>query len=212
MNNAKDLRCRTALNPEEERQIIELVQRFSDKRVPLYRTHLSEAAATFIQTLPLERQKTLPFKNGKPGVRWVRNFYLRHSDELRYAISQQQERKRNLSINVETLAEHYSNLEELMAKHGLTAERVFNLDENGVSSGHDVKGKVCQPKFMRRGSTPDYVLPAFRYDNRMTVLSNFSASGEVGPLMFVMKGTRLPFREVLVDGQRYIETINSQLP
>ena len=52
----------------------------------------------------------------------------------------------------------------------------------------------------------------FTYNSHITVLPSFSASGEVGPLIFVMKGTSLPFREILVEGQRYIKNITSQLP
>lgn len=43
---------RTALHPDEEHQIEELVLRFADLRIPLNRNHLVEAARNIIESFP----------------------------------------------------------------------------------------------------------------------------------------------------------------
>ena len=110
--------------------------------MPLNRHHLAEVAAIIIDAMPTERKNKIPFSNGKPVIRWVRNFYARHQCILRFAVSSFQEGKRFAAVNGTTLAKHFAVLEALYEKYGLDAQRIWNLEESGISPGRDAKGKV----------------------------------------------------------------------
>ena len=126
---------RIALNDSEEQAIMNLMIRGADRGVPLTRKDLSEAAEIVISTLPVERKKELPFRNNRPGIRWVHAFYTRHKQELRYAVPDPQEARRFAATNGKTLAMHFSAMEALVAEFALDDERIWNLDETGCSRG-----------------------------------------------------------------------------
>lgn len=210
--HAQHPKQRTAFTNVEELRIVELVLKFADKGVPLNRLHLLEAASIVAKTLPISEQQKLPFKNGVPGVRWGRSFLARHRSALKYAIPDAQEEKRYRAVNASTLSMHFAQLQELERKYNLTAERVWNLDETGVSPGRDSRGKIRQPVILRRHGENDAVQAGFSYKDRITFLPSISAAGDIGPCMYIFKGTRLPFRQILVDGEVHTETLTSYLP
>lgn len=206
-------RKRTAFKAEEEQNILELVLRFADKGVPLNRHHLCEAAGIFVSTLTEERKSKFRFKNGVPGVRWGLDFLARHRQVLRYAIPDMQEDKRHRAVNATTLAAHFEQLHELQRKYQFTPERVWNLDETGIGPGRDAKGKIRKPVVLQRdGGKRDAIVPAFSYNDCITFSPCISASGDIGPCMYIFKGSQLPYRQILVDGIVHTQTLTSYLP
>lgn len=105
--------CRTTFTKEEETRIVDFVVHCSDLGVPLNREHVIEATMLFLQTLPAIRQEKLRFKDGRPGKRWVRDFYGRHTDRLRDAVPFWQEQKRFAAANAEVLTSHLATLNTL---------------------------------------------------------------------------------------------------
>lgn len=120
----------------------------ADLGVPLSRSHLYEATETFIETLP-GRDK-LPFKDGRPGSRWARDFYRRHQDRLKEAIPYWQEQKRHAATNAETYTFHLAHLHALFEEYQFDATRIWNLDETGVCPGKDKTGKENVPYGTRK--------------------------------------------------------------
>lgn len=203
---------RACLTTVEEKQILDLVLRFADKGYPLNRQHLREAASVVIISLPTERQNQLPFKNATPGNWWIRSFYSRHKEQLKYAMPRQQEGKRFRAMNADALTSHFAQLVELRKTYCLSDSHVWNLDETGISPGRDVRGKVRQRCFFRRDGATDVQLATFSYSDRITVLPSINAAGDLGPCLFIFKGAHLPYREVQVDGKTHVQTLSTFLP
>lgn len=115
--------------------ILELVFRLSDRGIPMKRTHVLPAAELVVETLPLERQKSLPFRNGQPGKKWLQSFSRRRIKHLQFCTHRIQEGKRFIAANGDTFTDHISSLEAQVREHGFDTKRVWNLDETGVSPG-----------------------------------------------------------------------------
>lgn len=84
---------------------------------------------------------------------------------------------------------------EIARKYSFDAQRVWNLDETGVSSGRDAKGKVRQPQFQRRGETNDAELASFTYTSRVIILPCISAASDPGPALFIFKGMNIAYQQ-----------------
>ena len=94
----------------------------------------------------------------------------------------------------------------------LNAEHVWNLDESGISPGRDAKGSTREYRLVRKESEDNTRVPIFLYNNRITIMAAVSAGGVVGPSLWVFKGMRLPYREVIISGSCVTETLSSYLP
>eukprot|EP00171_Calliarthron_tuberculosum_P005444 IDg5444t1 len=78
---------RTVLTANEIKVICELLIHHAKCGVPLTRKHLRDAFEIFVKTLPLPRRNAEPFKKGRPGLHFVRNFEKRHAGLLNLACS-----------------------------------------------------------------------------------------------------------------------------
>ena len=90
-----------ALTGEEEKSVVELICRYADRGLPLTRKHAIEAFAIVIKAMPAGRRAKLPFMNGIRGGRFVRAFFKRHSQRLKYIRPTKQEAKRFAAVNGE---------------------------------------------------------------------------------------------------------------
>eukprot|EP00171_Calliarthron_tuberculosum_P008123 IDg8123t1 len=132
-----------AFRPEEEKVIVDLLQRYANRGV-------------VIAKLPIPQQLALPFCNGRPGMGFLRDFTRKHADRLSFA-------------------------------------------------------KPCLQEEKRSGSR-DMRIPDFGQIHRTTMMLTVSASGEVGPVIFVFKGKHLPYRSVMRGGHVQQETYVDHLP
>lgn len=114
--------------------------------------------------------------------------------------------------NAETLTTHFAALHTLVDEYKLDSERIWNLDETGVTLGRDARGAVRMFRFVSRGTTGDVRVPMCFYTNRVTIMPCIRAIGAHGPSLWVFKGMRLPYREVKVGETRATETLGSYLP
>eukprot|EP00171_Calliarthron_tuberculosum_P005712 IDg5712t1 len=151
--------------------------------VPLTRVDAADAFEMLVQKLPEERRARLSFKNGRPGRKFMRAFDRRHK----------------------------ASPAKLVSDHGIDAARLWNLDETGGAPGRDV-GSSSRRRYMSRNGTGDALLAEFARTSRATMLPVVSAAGDAGPPLFVFKGSRAPFRNVLVNGAVYQQTYASMLP
>ena len=117
-----------------------------------------------------------------------------------------QEGKRFAASNAENLTTHISTLESLIIEYGLDADRIWNLDETGATPGRDASGRTQAKRFTRQNASTDVKLEEFIRTSRMTMMPCVSASGECAPPLFVFKGRRVPYHQILVGGQTVSET------
>ena len=201
-----------ALTPEEERVVLEALFYYSDCGVPLTRRNVQEALQIFIEQMPESRRNALPFTNGKPGEKFMRSFEKRYRNELKVSTPVCHEAKRHAAVNAETLCIHFAKIERLVDKYKIDKQRMWNLDETGTTPGKDSKGATRQRRYMRRTGAGEMRVPEFVRTSRATVMPVVSADGEQGPPLFVFKGKRLPYREVLVEGRVEVQTFSTFLP
>ena len=201
-----------ALTNAEEKQIVSLLQRFADKGVPLTRQYVVEAVQRIVESFPLYRRITLPFKNGQPGARFVRSFLRRHKDDLEFVKPLRQEFARFKAVNADVLSQHYSTLEHLVEKYQLDPSRIWNLDECGVTPGRDGEGDSARKHIVTRHGSRDFRSINIGYDKRVTIMPVISAAGETGPCLLVYKGNSFPYRFHVENGQEKIDTIAHHLP
>eukprot|EP00171_Calliarthron_tuberculosum_P004807 IDg4807t1 len=187
----------TAFSAAEEKVVVDLLCRFADRGIPLSRAHLKEAFALFIKRLPILRQVKLPFRGGQPGPKFLRGFTRRNKERLRFVRPLLQEGKRFAAVNAESITTHYATLEKLVADTGVDAARVWNLDEAGTRPGKDKDGGSRARRYLTRQSGGrDMRVGEFVRQQRTTVMPVVSAEGDIGPTLFVFKGTTLPYRQV----------------
>lgn len=201
-----------AFAPEEEKVVVDLLTRYAHKGLPLSRLHAQEAFQLFVARLPLSRQALLPFRDGKPGVRFMQNFARRNRDRLRFARPRRQEAKRFAGTNAESLTTHFAALARLVDEIGVDAGRIWNLDETGATPGKDVAGASSSRRYTTRSRTGDMRVPDFASTHRTTMMPVVSAAGETGPVLFVFKGSALPYREVSRGSTVVTETFADYLP
>jgi len=203
---------RFALTKEEEEVILNTILRFADRGIPLNRDHVREAVHITVETFPADRRAKLPFKDSYPGKKWLASFYKRHKDKLKYTVPCPQEADRYAAVNANTLTSHFAQLEELISQYELDRYRVWNLDETGTTPGRDSNGATKERKFVRRQKGSDFKTASFKNTHRVTVMPCVNAGGEIGPTLYVFKGQKMPYREVVVGGKLVVETFATHLP
>eukprot|EP00171_Calliarthron_tuberculosum_P001518 IDg1518t1 len=201
-----------AFAQEEEKVIVDLLQYYANKGLPLSRLHAQEAIQLFVSRLPPSRRAALPFRDGRPGGKFMRNFALRNRDRLRFAKPVRQDAKRFAAANADSLTSHFAALARLVHDLGVDAQRVWNLDETGATPEKEVAEAASRRRFLTRGGSGDLRLPDLGSLHRSTMMPVVSAAGETGPTLFVFKGCSLPFREVVRGGSVVVETVADQLP
>lgn len=124
------------------------------------------------------RRLLLPSNPFRTGITFLRSVHKRHADKLSLFKPLHQEEKRFLAVNAEVLSMHFVTLEKLISEHSLNADRIYNLDETGVSPDKDVTGSRCKLLMTRHGSR-DAQMPAFKRLNRVTMTPIFSQTNSL---------------------------------
>ena len=113
-----------ALTVFEEDLIVQTLCLYADRSIPLTTQHLCDAVEIVVHGMDAERRKKLPFKNSKPGHKFVRSFRKRHSARLNFCRPTRQEAVQFASVNGETLTSHLVNLQKRFQKYQFDAERI----------------------------------------------------------------------------------------
>lgn len=69
-----------ALSDEEERVVVESLKEFASNGTPLSRHDVMDLIAMMCASFPTSRRARLPFKDGRPGKRFLSGFIRRHPD------------------------------------------------------------------------------------------------------------------------------------
>ena len=201
-----------ALTNGEEKQIVCLLRRYSDKGVPLTRQHVIETVQRLVAGFPPYRRITLPFKDCTPGSRYIRSFLRRHNDELLFVKPLRQQHERFRAVNADVLCQHVSTLERIVVDLGLDPERIWNLDECGVTPGRDDKGASARKRIVTQQGSRDFRSVNVGYNKKVTFMPAISASGETGPCLFLYKSKSFPYRCYVKNGEEHVDSIARNLP
>lgn len=176
--NSKQARhptSRTAFLSVEEECIIEILQRFADKGVPMSRKRLIAATALFVLTLPTIRKRHVLFKNGRPGVLWMRWVYERHKSNLSQDIPNS--RSSFISpLRTPKCSPHTARLCVLLSARTSSTLREFGISGRlewvqGETRGIQLEWDVFLPQSNGRCSDANICLHELSYSNDRCVCS-----------------------------------------
>lgn len=101
------------------------------------------------------------------------------------------------ACNGEVLATHCATVEKIIAENNISVDYMYNLDECGYTPGKHANARLRSRKMIPRKFSQDINIPHFTYDNIITMMPTISAFCSIGPRVFLFKGGRIPFKNVL---------------
>ncbi|XP_044739994.1 MFS-type transporter clz9-like [Chrysoperla carnea] len=121
------------------------------------------------------------FRNNIAGRAWLDHFLLRHKDKLSIRSPTETSNARAQCFNKEAVDKFFDILEEEFQKHNYPPERIFNVDETGLS--------IVQSKMVKviglRGKRQVGSITAAERGSLVTVVSAMSASGIFIPPLLI---------------------------
>ncbi len=171
---------------------------------------MCEAIKTLTDTFTNQRRLQLLFFEKGTSNEYLRKFEKRHKIELKFNRTTPQEAKRHIAVNAETVATHFATHRNIMDTNNIDSTRISNLDETGCSPGKESISKAR--RYTRRSTESDIKMPKFENDARITMLAVVNAEGDTVLPLFAFSGSRMPFRNIIVDGQVVVNTYSSHLP
>lgn len=203
-----------ALTENENRLIVDAVIESSHLGATVSGAELCELVGKVTKNKKTSTHKPV-FKNCTPSHNWLKSFRRKNATDVRFARPLRQENKRFCAINSKTVVSHFATLEKIRDENDITIYRCFNLDEVGMSPARDLQtGSRERCILPRRGRscTNDQRVIDFAYENYVSAMPVVSASGELGPMLVVIKGVKIPYRVLLRDGKKITQTPASFLP
>jgi len=85
---------RTYILQAEERIVVDFINRYSDRGLPLKKDDVLDAFKSLVHTFSKERRSKLPFINGRPGKKILRLFLKQHADAIRFKRPSKEEEAR----------------------------------------------------------------------------------------------------------------------
>ena len=199
---------RPCLEPAEEQIITDAALNFARNGTPHSRECLKDLIQHFIRRLPLQRQTKLPFRECRPGDRYLKSFMTRNpsiSMKRRCTL----EKDRAIAMSPHNLAEHFARLQQLYKEFGIkSGAQIFNLDESGFSTrtAFRVRAKAAMERQGRSNSTE---LKWAGNAAHVTIMPVVSADGTVWTPVAILRGKRAKYN-IREDGSH--ETPASYLP
>lgn len=128
------------LLPDVEKVLVDWIIFLSDTSHPLTKRSV--------------RKKAEALCGRKPGESWIRGFLERHP-EIRLGKPSGLDPKRAQAFNKPTARKHFDQLRQLIQKHDIPNENIYNMDEKGCQRGGGRRGsgRKC---FVPRRRRPQY--------------------------------------------------------
>ena len=168
-----------------------LLQDHGDAGHPLTRTDFQEAVEELVRRMPERRRAKLRFVKGRSGKEWLKVFGNRHRDSMRFGMASRQDAIRMQAVNGESMTTNGLPFSKLMKVYNFDAQRIFNMDEKGITAGKDATGTRRKGTYTRARMCAQQAGPIFRNCDRMTMMASVCAVGTPGPLIVVLKRTAL---------------------
>lgn len=138
------------LSPEAERTLVDWVIFLSDTSHPLNKRSIRMKAQALCRT--------------KPSDKWTRGFLGRHP-EIKLGRPSGLDPKRAQAFNKSTIRKHFCKLHQLIQKHDIPVENIYNMDKKGCQRGGGCKGsnRKCliprrrRPKYMSRSTNLELI-------------------------------------------------------
>ncbi|XP_046968875.1 MFS-type transporter clz9-like [Vanessa cardui] len=182
-------RFESVFTPEEEKELLLYVQKMDSLFYGLTRTEFLQIVGEFAR----KKGKARVFSGNIAGKGWFKNFKLRHPT-LTLRSPEPTSIARVKGFNREAVNRFYLLLEEVVVKHNIEPDMIFNMDETGVRTSSTKPPKVLSTY----GKKQVGIISSNEKGVLTTVVCCCSASGRFIPPFFIFKRKRLNPR--LLDG------------
>lgn len=168
---------KTVLSPEEEEQLIEYSMTMESKFFGLTRKDLQQMAFQFAKANNIQN----PFLDERAGRGWLRLFLKRHKKDISIRKPTATSFNRSLGFTKENVAKFFSLLSQEMEKNSYPPDRIYNVDETGLSI---VQSKVPSV-IARKGKRQVAAISSAERGSLVTVVTCMSATGNFVPPMLI---------------------------
>lgn len=182
--------------PEQEAELVDYLTTMEARLFGLTCNELRELA----YELACRNNLSHPFgEEGKTGIEWVRGFMARHPT-LSLRKPEATSAARAMGFNKPVVDTFFDLLTNVIDTHKLSADRIFNSDETGISVNPKGHSKIIALKGRRQVGT----LTSAERGETVTVEICFSASGHYIPpiIIFPRKRMRQEFETGLPAGAK----------
>ncbi|CAB0015846.1 unnamed protein product [Nesidiocoris tenuis] len=175
------------LSSDEEEVLVQWICEMSKARFPVTSEQLKDSVQHLLKK---ELRRKSPFKDDRPGKKWLQCFMKRHPS-IRERVAENLTVSRS-SVTKEDIASWFQRTEKYLREKSMlnileSPQRVFNADETAFFL--NPKGKrVLAPK----GAKNVYLTVNNDEKGCVTVLLTANALGEIAPPMVVFKYERVP--------------------
>ncbi|CAF4830706.1 unnamed protein product [Pieris macdunnoughi] len=176
----------------EEKLLVKYIIASAKKGIPVKRNTLLETVKKILD----DDKRVTPFKNNRPGKKWVTLFFKRHPEITEKKAEGISTAKANVCEN--DIKRWHRSLEEyLVEEHSLDIledpKRIFNADESGFQTCPE-SGKVIGPVGMKNF----YEIKSGREKEQVTVMVAINAAGQVVTPMIVYPLVRIS-KEIAIN-------------
>ena len=176
---------RRGLTNEEEDLIVIALQYLANCGVPIGRQEVANIVEGYVTQL----DRPSPFKNGRPGRKFLEGFEKRHkTDQIRLRTPEHLAMNRAQALSTENVQEWFNLLEHYLTEFDLTAhpELCFNLDETNLT-GAPSKSKV----YVNSKSKNAYIVVPDSIKMSFTVMFCGNAAGIYLPPFVIYKAKNM---------------------
>ena len=172
------------ISQEEEELLVVAIEYAAKCGFPFDRKDIVDIMKNFFLSSGRKNQ----FPNGEPGKDWLSSFIRRNKRRLAPRKPELLTKSRANALTEEVCEAFHEILEENVAKFNIAPDRIFNLDETGLTT--DAR---CNKVLVPRSSRDSYMLAATCGKTSYSVLFCVSGTGIYLPPFVVYKGkTSLP--------------------
>lgn len=184
-------RYKTVFSKEQENELSQYIKSMEARLFGLTGKELRILAYQLAERNNIEH----PFnaETGMAGEDWLSGFLKRHPD-LTYRRPEPTSAARAMGFNKVAVSEFFTLLEEVVDKHSLTPDRIYNVDETGISTVPKSQSKVLSLK----GQKQVGCLSSAERGQLVTAEICFNAAGTYVPPMLIYARKRMK-NELLDD-------------
>eukprot|EP00171_Calliarthron_tuberculosum_P001809 IDg1809t1 len=180
----KKLGRHPVLSTEQEQTLARVCLTFASQGIPITKEELTVLVQDTYGTSFHHR-----FRDGKPGRTWINNFCKRN--KLSFTKPNRQAFDRFASSSAEVLTTHIVSLGQVLEDFNIDAERLFNLDETGMTATRDCHGASTNKAFTSSGTRCERRAVSFRNEiARVTLMACVSASGCSDLPLWILRDVR----------------------
>jgi hypothetical protein len=170
----------TVMDHDDEVELADWIRVQAAVNLPAHRSDILESARLLVEARRAPGSGP-HFKGpgGRPTLKWWKRFQKRHGP---FAVRRAQHLHPGLPTRADIIS-WTDGLRKIVATHGITRSRVWNVDETGVDGRYGMQGKLVVPKEQRTATT---VTPHWR--GHYTCVICISADGKCIPPHWISKG------------------------